>query len=79
MKSLKMKTRSNCLSPYCTRSRDAISISESVTTKNGGSVRWTRHSVVGCNRAAMREGTPSKDNSRKGMSNSNVSPSYDYL
>lgn len=76
VKSLKMRTRSNCLSPYWTRSREAISISDNVTTRNGGSVRWTKHSVVGCKRALMRNGTPSNDSSRKGMSTSNVSPSY---
>ena len=79
MKSLNMKTRSNCLSPYCTRSNDAISISARVTTRKGGSVRCTKHSVVGCKRLLVRKGTPSKDNSRKGISSSRVSPFYEVL
>ncbi len=74
MKSLKTKTRSNCLRPNCTRSKDAISISASVTTKNGGSDRWTRQSVVGWRRTFVRKGTPSNDSSRNGISVSSGSP-----
>lgn len=76
VKSLKINTRSNCFNPYWTRSSEAISISDRVTTKKGGSVRWTKHSVVGCNRALVRNGTPSNDNSLNGTSNSRVSPFY---
>lgn len=74
VKSLKTKTRSNCFRPNCTRSKDATSISPRVTTKNGGSDKWTRHSVVGCRRTLVRKGTPSNDSSRNGISGSNVSP-----
>jgi len=36
------------------------------TTRNGGSMRCTRHSVVGCSHTLVRNGIPSNDNSRKG-------------
>lgn len=74
MKSLNMRHRSNCFKLYCTRSREAISMSDRVTTRNGVSVRWTKHSVVGCKRTPWRNGTPSKESSLNGMSSSKVSP-----
>lgn len=74
VKSEKMRTISNCFKPNWTRSNDAISISLRVTTRKGGSERCTKHSVVGCNLTFVRKGTPSKANSRKGISASNVSP-----
>lgn len=51
-------------------------MSARVTTKNGGSDRWTRHSVVGCSLTLVRNGTPSNESSRKGMSGSKGSPVY---
>lgn len=74
MKSEKMRTISNCFKPNWTRSNEAISISLRVTTRKGGSERCTKHSVVGCNLTFVRNGTPSKANSRKGISASKVSP-----
>lgn len=74
VKSLKMSTMSNCFSPNWTRSSDAISMSERVTTRKGGSDKCTRHSVVGCKRTFVRNGTPSNDSSRNGISGSSVSP-----
>ena len=78
VKSVKTRTISNCFRPHCTRSREAISISLRVTTRNGGSERCTRHSVVGCSLTFVRKGTPSNASSRKGMSASKGSPVYSY-
>lgn len=71
LKSLNTKTRSKFFKPNWTRSRCAISISLRVMTKNGGSVKCTKHSVVGCSNTLDLKGTPWKPNSRKGISISN--------
>ena len=63
VKSWKTKTISKFLSPYCTRSRWATSMSASVSTRKGGSVRYTSVSVVGCRRTFDRKGTPEKASS----------------
>ena len=63
LKSEKTKTTSNddeVLVLSVTRSRCTISTSESVMTVNGGSVRYTRQSVVGCSRTFVRWPTPLK-------------------
>lgn len=46
-------------------------------TRNGGSVKCTKHSVVGCNNTLDLKGTPWKPSSRKGMSISNRPSLYD--
>lgn len=70
VKSEKMKTRSKFFKPNWTRSRCAISTSARVMTRNGGSVRCTRQSVVGCKSTFVRKGTPLKPSSRNGTSTS---------
>lgn len=69
-KSLKTKTISKFFNPNCTRSKWAISISLKVMIKKGGSDKWTRQSVVGCNKTFDRNGTPVKPSSRNGTSTS---------
>lgn len=63
-KSLRTKTRSKFLRPYWIRSRWATSTSARVTTRKGGSIRWTRQSVVGCISTLVLNGTPMNPSSR---------------
>ncbi|KAG9378505.1 Nucleosome binding factor SPN SPT16 subunit [Pyrenophora tritici-repentis] len=57
---------SKFLRPNCTRSRWTISISDRVRQVKGGSVSWTKQSVVGWTRTDDRDGTPLKPSSRIG-------------
>ena len=70
VKSLNTMAMSKFFSAKPTRSRFTTSISLSVTTKNGVSIRSTRQFTVGSTKLEVLYGTPGKASSRNGISNS---------